>query len=92
MKEFALMGLSAVLVILWVAGIGLAADVVTIQGQVTEDSQLMDAEGNLFDIAVTEKGNEILSILGEKIEIRGTVVEAEGMKEITVESYRILEE
>jgi hypothetical protein len=92
MKKLALMGLSAVLVLLWVAGVGLAADMVTIQGQVTEDSKLMDAEGNLFDIADTEKGNEVLGIVGEKVEIRGTVVEAEGMKAITVESYRILEE
>jgi hypothetical protein len=92
MKKLALIIVSFALVLLWFTGVGLAADMVTIQGQVTEDNQLMDAEGNVFDIADTDKGNEVLSIVGEKVEVRGTLVEGQGMKEITVESYRIIEE
>jgi hypothetical protein len=72
-------------------GASVASEKVTIQAQVTEDSQLLDEQGNVFDIADTEKGSELAENVGQKVEIEGTVMEDGGVKVITVESFRIIE-
>lgn len=90
MKRKALISLLTVITLLFSFGIGLAADAVTIQGQVNEENQLVDQDGNVYQIAETEQGMEVMDMVGEKVEVRGTVTEQEGAKEITVESFSIL--
>lgn len=91
MKKVALISLLTLTMMVFGAGGGLAAEMVTIQGQVTEDNQLMDEEGNVFVIAETEEGMQVMDMVGQKIEVRGTLTEEEGVKEITVESYSVIE-
>ena len=90
MKRKALISFLTVIALLFSAGIGLAADAVTIQGQVNEENQLVDQDGNIYQIAETEEGMQVMDMVGEKVEVRGTVTEQEGAKEITVESFSIL--
>ena len=81
-----------IMVVMVFAGSAMAAsELIVLQGQVTEDSQILDDEGNVFDIADTEKGNELIENVGQKVEIEGTVMEEEGGKVLTVESLRIVE-
>ena len=91
MKKSALMVVLAMVLVLLTIGFGAAAEMVVVQGQVTEDSQIMDDAGNVFDIADTDKGNELVENIGQKVEIQGTVMEDGGVKVITVESFRIIE-
>jgi hypothetical protein len=72
-------------------GYGLSAEKMIIKGEVTEDSQVMDANGTIYDIADTEKGRQLLDNVGKVVEIQGTVMGESGMKEITVESFRLIE-
>jgi hypothetical protein len=71
-------------------GAGIAADQVTIQGQVNEDNQLVDEQGTVYDIADTEEGLKVKEMIGDKVEVRGTLMDNEGAKEITVESFNIV--
>ena len=81
-----------IMVVMVFAGSAMAAsEMIVLQGQVTEDSQILDDEGNVFDIADTEKGNELIENVGQKVQIEGTVIEEEGVKVITVESFHIVE-
>jgi hypothetical protein len=90
MKKTALISLLTVIALVFAFGVGIAADPVTIQGQVNEDSQLVDDQGNIYDIADTEEGMQVKEMVGEKVEVRGTLMEEEGAKEITVESFSVI--
>jgi len=83
-------GILAVLLIGLVCNYGLAAEKMTITGEVTEDGQIMDANGTIYDVADTAQGRQLLDNVGKVVEIRGTVTGEIGMKEITVESFRVV--
>jgi hypothetical protein len=91
MKKITMISLLAVFTLVFAAGLGIAAEPVTLQGEVTEDNQLMTNDGEVYDIADTEKGAQVMEMVGEKIEVRGTLSEDEGDKEITVESFSVVE-
>lgn len=91
MKKAVAIGLLAMVLIGVTFGAGLALEPVVIQGQVTEDNQLMDEAGIVFDSADTEAGNEMVENVGQKVEIEGTLMEDEGIKVISVESFRTIE-
>lgn len=91
MKRSLLVALLSMALVGILIGASVASEKVTIQAQVTEDSQLLDEQGNVFDIADTEKGSELAENVGQKVEIEGTVMEDGGVKVITVESFRIIE-
>jgi hypothetical protein len=90
MKRITLISLLAVIALVFAAGIGLAADPINIQGQVNEDNQLVDQDGTVYEIAETEQGMQVMDMVGEKVEVRGTVTEESGAKEITIESFSIV--
>ncbi|MGD9332922.1 MAG: hypothetical protein PVJ53_16530 [Desulfobacterales bacterium] len=90
MKKMTAVTVLSVFVLVFAFGVGIAAESMTIQGQVNEDSQLVDDNGEVYDIADTEQGMQVMDMVGEKVEVRGTVTEDEGVKEITVESFSVV--
>lgn len=90
MKKTSIVSLLAIIALVFAVGVGIAADPVTIQGQVNEDSQLVDEQGNIYDIAETDEGMQVKEMVGEKVEVRGTLMDNEGAKEITVESFSVI--
>lgn len=90
MKRQALVSLLIVIALVFAAGVAMAADAVTIQGQVNEEYQLVDQDGNVYQIADTEEGMKVMDMVGEKVEVKGTVEEDMGEKQITVESFSVL--
>ena len=73
------------------AGMAAAADEVSITGTVNEDSQLVADSGTVYDIGDTEKGNEVMELVGKKVSVKGTVMEAEGTKIITITEFNVME-
>ena len=73
------------------AGIAAAADEVSITGTVNEDSQLVADNGQTYDIGDNEKGNEVMELVGKKVSVKGTVMEAEGTKIITITAFDVIE-
>ena len=61
MKSKTLISLLTVVALLFSAGLALAADTVTIQGQVNEENQLVDQDGNVYQIAETEEGMQVMA-------------------------------
>jgi predicted RNA-binding protein len=90
MKRKALISLLTVIALVFATGVAMAAEAVTIQGQVNEENQLVDQDGNVYTIADTEEGMKVMDMVGEKVEVKGTVKEDMGDKEITVESFSVL--
>ena len=92
MKQKAFIGLLAIVALVFATGVALAGsmgDAVTIQGQVNQENQLVDQDGTVYSIADTEQGMQVKEMVGEKVEVRGTLMEEEGAKEITVESFSV---
>jgi hypothetical protein len=50
----------------------------------------MTEDGEFIDIASTEKGEQVMDMVGETVEVRGTLIDSEEVKEIEVESFTVL--
>lgn len=74
-----------------VSGIAVAGNEVSITGTVNEDSQLVDNSGNVYDIADTDEGNDVMGMTGKKVSVKGTIMEEEGTKIISITSFEIIE-
>lgn len=70
-----------------------ASDMVTIEGEVNDSYQIVDSSGQLYEIADTVEGNELIdSHTGEKVSVTGTLQEDENGKTITVTSFKVITE
>jgi hypothetical protein len=77
--------------IVLLAGMAATADEVSITGTINGDSQLVDDSGTAYDIGDNEKGNEVMELVGKKVSVKGTVMEAEGTKIITITAFDVIE-
>ncbi|MBT8371714.1 MAG: hypothetical protein KJO34_12185 [Deltaproteobacteria bacterium] len=87
--------------ILWILVIGLAALIsgiavagseINITGAINEDGELVDDSGNAYEIADTEQGNEVMDMVGKKVSVKGTVMEEEGTRTISITSFDVIEQ
>lgn len=82
--------LSVVLCVLIFVATAVLAGNVTIKGTISEEGIMAD-DGQLYAVVENEKGNEVLELVDEKVEVIGTVEEIGGKKAITVIDYRVIE-
>ena len=87
-----LLGILIISLTVFLSGVALAESEVSISGVINEDGQLVDDGGMTYDIAENDEGNEVMEMVGQKVSVKGTVVEAEGTKLITISSFQIIEE
>lgn len=75
-----------------IAGVAAAGDDMRVVGTIGEDNTITDEAGNIYQIAESEKADEIIEYAGEKVEIMGTVEEADdGSKTIMINNYQLVE-
>jgi len=67
-----------------------AADSEVIITGIIYGNQLMDKEGQIFNIGDTQKGNELATNFGKTVKVKGTVLESEGQKQINVSTYKVI--
>ena len=68
------------------------ASEVTIVGEVNDTQQIV-ADGKIYDVAVTPEGDDLVkNYIAEKVMVKGTVVEKEDTKIITVKSFKVVPE
>lgn len=82
----------AVLVLTLMLAAPVFASEVTVIGKVNDSYQIETDLGEIFEVADTAIGNELLEHIGKKVEVSGTVSEEEGVKTIKVATYIVLEE
>jgi hypothetical protein len=82
--------------VVMMSGVALAAEKkaaeqeVIIAGTINDANQLVDKEGQIFDVADNEQGKKLLTHAGEKVQVKGTVLESEGKKLIKVSAYEVI--
>ena len=83
--------LSLSLFFLFFSYIVLAAEI-TIIGEVNDTQQIV-ADGQIYDVAVTPEGDDlVMNYIAVKVLVKGTVVEKEDKKIITVKSFKAVPE
>lgn len=71
----------------------LAAEAVTIQGEVNDSYQVVDASGQVYEVADTAQGNALVeNHIGEKAKVTGTLEQDQDVKIISVTAFEILPE
>jgi len=63
-----------------------------ITGTINNANQIVDKDGQIFDVADTLQGKELVTHVGLKFQVKGTVMESEGKKQISVSAYEIIKE
>jgi hypothetical protein len=86
-----LLGILTIGFIALLAGIAAAGEEVSITGTINDDMQLVADSGITYDIGDNEKGNEVMDLVGKKVSVKGTVMEAEGTKIITITAFDVIE-
>ena len=98
MKRTILLVVCALFMVVMMSGVALSADKkaaeqgIMISGTINSTNQLVDKDGQAFGVADNEQGKELLTHVGEKVEVKGTVMESEGKKLIEVSSYKVIKE
>jgi hypothetical protein len=87
-----LMGTLVFSFVIMFAGPALSAGEVTIVGTINDDNQIVDNAGVVYDLADNDLAEEVMEHVGKKLEVKGTVMEAEDSKQISITSYTVLEE
>ncbi len=82
--------LTAVLLAVLGLGTALAGDV-TITGEVNGDYQIVADNGDVYDVAEDEKGDDLVANVGKKVVVQGTLQEEDGSKIVKVVSFKIIE-
>ena len=82
--------LTLVFLAIFSIGTALAGDV-TVSGELTDGYQIVTATGDVYDVADDAKGEELSENVGKKVVVQGTLMEEEGIKTITVTSFKVVE-
>ncbi len=91
MKKMWSVLLSVMLLTGAVWGIAVAADEIVIMGTVNEENMLVNESGEAFIVAETDQGMEVVAMVGKKVQVTGTVEEADGKKTVTITEYEVME-
>ena len=86
------LGILIICLSVFISGIAVAGSEVSISGVINEDGQLVDDNGMAYDLADNDEGNEVMEMVGHKVAVKGTIMETEGTKIITISSFKIIEE
>ncbi len=71
----------------------LAAETVSIEGEVNDSFQIVAGNGQVYEVANTTKGNELVeNYIGEKVKVSGTVEKDGEVQVITVMTFQTLAE
>ena len=68
-----------------------AGEIVTVRGIINDNGQLADDSGQLYEIADTDLGWEVMDQVGDEVEVEGEIEEDEsGIKVIVVKSFKLI--
>jgi hypothetical protein len=60
-------------------------------GTVNDFDQLVSEDGTIYEIDITDAGNSLVEEVGKKVEVTGIIEDLEGVKSISVSSYKVIE-
>jgi hypothetical protein len=91
-KRYLFVGLCSMIIIAFLSGTAIPEKSMTITGTVNENYQIVADDGQIYEVADTEKGAEVVDLVGKKVKVTGMVEESNGEKVITITSYEVIGE
>ena len=96
MRRWQMKGLTVFIVAIMVIMVpltGLATKMTTIEGEVNDNYQIVGSDGQIYEVAENEKGNDlVINYISKKVSVTGTIEQDGEFLIITVASYQIIEE
>lgn len=97
MKRNVMLVIVGLLLAVLLAGTGWAssttpAEEIQVTGTVLKGGRLVDDQGHEYQMAKDEGGLQLESQVGQKIEVKGTVLENDGQKIIKINDYKVVKE
>ena len=99
MKKRMFTGLMCLAMIAFLSAVAVASEEAVIPaeesvivGTIMQDNQIVDQDGQSYVIKPIKEGDNIIELVGKKVQIKGTVLEADGQKTIEMVSYELVEE
>ncbi len=74
------------------AGVSSAGKSVTIVGYVNDQYQIVDDEGTVYEIADSEKGEEVAELVDRKLRVTGSLMDADGTPIIEIIMYEVIDD
>jgi hypothetical protein len=90
-KKYLLVGLCALIIVVFLSGIAFSEEVKTITGKVNDSYQIVADDGRIYEIGITEKGDEVVELIDKRVKVTGIIEESEGEKIINITSYEVIE-
>ncbi len=93
MKKVTTIALVVLMVAVSLVGTACAAETqsskedVILKGTVDANNRFIDESGQTYEMAVNDQAVKIMDQPGQKIEIKGTVMEKEGVKTVVVKEF-----
>ncbi len=69
-----------------------SGDRVTLSGTIDPNSHFVDYRGDTLKVSDTDTGLEVQSLIGQRVEIKGTVMDEGGQRTVEVHEYQIFED
>ena len=91
-KKYLFVGLCVLIIAAFLSGTAISGKTMIITGTVNEKYQIVADDGQVYEVADTEKGDEVVDLVGKKVKVTGTVEESDGEKVITITSLAVIEE
>ncbi len=67
-----------------------AGEKLTLSGTISENNRFVDDNGLVYNLANNDKSEEVKALSGQRVEIKGTVMEQAGKKTVEVNDYKII--
>ncbi len=90
-KKCLLASFCALIIVVFLSGIAFSEEEITITGKVNDSYQIAADDGRVYEIGITEKGDEVIDLVDKRIKATGIVEESEGEKIINITSYEVIE-
>lgn len=87
-----LLGILIICFVSMFSGFAFGGGIATVLGTINDENQIVDNTGTVYEVADNAMGKEVMAHVGQKIQAKGTVIEDEGLKMITITSYTIIKE
>ena len=91
-KKYLFVGLCVLIIAAFLSGTAISGKTMIITGTVNEKYQIVADDGQVYEVADTEKGDEVVDLVCKKVKVTGTVEESDGEKIITITSLAVIEE
>ena len=91
-KKYLFVALCAMIIIAFLSGTAISGKTMTITGTVNDNYQIVADDGQVYEVADTEKGVEVVDLVGKKVKVTGTVEESDEGKVITITSYEVIKQ